>query len=207
MRKNSIILFAVLSVLMTACWNEPEFIDVIELGARNKVITLETHEYGDSTFHLISNVDYKLEVDAANDWLMIDEASADYIKFSYPANNGFKRSVRLVLSYMTRTDTLRVLQPGLYQERISFSESLVDVPSEGGTYSVDVLTNVQTRDLAFEVSNSKAIKNVSLADNRLWFTVPAATSRDTKVYTITVYAVDGWGERVAIELKVKQQSK
>lgn len=207
MRKNSIILFAVLSVLMTACWNEPEFIDVIELGARNKVITLETHEYGDSTFNLISNVDYKLEVDAENDWLNIDEAAADYIKFSYPANNGFKRSARLVLSYMTRTDTLRVLQPGLYQERISFSESLVDVPSEGGTYSVDVLTNVQTRNLAFEVSSSKAIKNVSLADNRLWFTVPAATSRDTKVYTITVYAIDGWGERVASELKVKQQSK
>ena len=207
MRKNSIILFAVLSVLLTACWNEPEFIDVIELGARNKVIKLDTHEYGDSTFSLISNVDYQLEINGGNDWLVIDEASAEHIRFSYPANNGFKRSASLILTYKTRTDVLRVLQPGLYNERISFSESLVDVPAEGGEYSVDVLTNVQTRDLAFEASSSKAITDVSLENNRLQFTVPAATSRDTKVYTVTVYTVDGWGERVESVLKVKQQSK
>ena len=81
------------------------------------------------------------------------------------------------------------------------------VPAEGGTYAVDVLTNVQTRDLAFEVSNIKAVKDVELSDNRLKFVVPAATSRDTKVYTIAVFAVDGWGERVECVLNIKQQSK
>ena len=207
MRKNSIILFAVLSVLLTACWNEPEFIDVIELGARNKVIKLDTHEYGDSTFSLISNVDYQLEIDGGNDWLVIDEVSAEHIRFSYTANNGFKRSASLILKYKTRTDVLCVLQPGLYNERISFSESLVEVPAEGGEYTVDVLTNVQTRDLAFEVSNGKAVRDVELSDNRLNFVVPPATSRDTKVYTVTVYTVDGWGERVESVLKVKQKSK
>ena len=90
---------------------------------------------------------------------------------------------------------------------ISLAEAEVLVPAAGGDYSVDVLTNVLDRDLEVEVSNMKAVKNVSVSANRLKFTVPEATSRDTKVYTLTVYAVDGWGERVESVLNIKQKSK
>ena len=72
---------------------------------------------------------------------------------------------------------------------------------------MDVLTNVLTRDLAFEVSNSKVVKNVELSNNSLEFEILPATSRDTKTYTITVYAIDGWGEKVEAVLYVTQNSK
>jgi len=57
------------------------------------------------------------------------------------------------------------------------------------------------------VSSTKAFRNVALANNRLSFDVTPATSRDTKTYTITVYAVDGWGEKEEAVLSVVQKSK
>lgn len=207
MRKNIIILFALLSVVLTGCWNEPEYIDVIRLGARNKTIELETSEYGDSTFYLISNVDYKLEFVSGEDWVTITEATADSIAFSFPSNNGFRRSAELTLSYGTRVDRLKVLQPGKYEMKIDLSQSRIDVPAEGGFYSVELLTNVLQRDLEVEVSSTKAFRNVVLANNRLSFEVTPATSRDTKTYTVTVYTVDGWGERVETVFSVVQKSK
>lgn len=207
MRKNIIILFAALSVVLTGCWNEPEYIDVIRLGARNKIITLETPEYGDSAFYLISNVDYKLELVSGEDWLTIVEATEDSIVFSYPSNNGFRRSAELTISYDTRVDYLKVLQPGKHEMKMELSEASIDVPAEGGSYSVDLLTNVLQRDLEVEVSNAKVFRNVVLENNRLSFDVAPATSRDTKTYTVTVYTVDGWGKKVSKALSVTQKSK
>lgn len=207
MRKNIIILFAALSVVLTGCWNEPEYIDVIRLGARNKIITLETPEYGDSAFYLISNVDYKLELVSGEDWLTIVEATEDSIVFSYPSNNGFRRSAELTISYDTRVDYLKVLQPGKHEMKMELSEASIDVPAEGGSYSVDLLTNVLQRDLEVEVSNAKVFRNVVLENNRLSFDVAPATSRDTKTYTVTVYTVDGWGKKVEAILSVIQKSK
>jgi hypothetical protein len=207
MRKNIIILFALLSVVLTGCWNEPEYIDVIRLGARNKTITLETTEYGDSAFYLISNVDYKLDVVSGDDWVTIVEANADSIAFSYPSNNGFRRSAEIVISFGTRVDHLKVLQPGKYEMKMELSELSIEVPAEGGSYSVDLLTNVLQRDLEVEVSNANVCRNIVLENNRLSFDVAPATSRDTKTYTITVYTLDGWGEKVETILYVIQKSK
>ncbi len=201
--------------MLASCWNKAEYIDPLMLGVRiekdtdmpYKILDLASYEYGEAKVAIISNVDYDLQLIDEQGWLKVDKATMDTIYLSYPSNNGFARSARLLLSYAHRTDELCVRQPGRYEMKIAFAEDEVMVPSEGGSYAVDVLTNVQTGDLYHEVSNSKTIKDVRLSDNRLEFSVPPATSRDTKVYTVTVYAVDGWGERVECILNVKQQSK
>lgn len=215
MRKNVLILMAAAVLMLSSCWDKAEYVELVNLGVAiekgkdntYKILDLPSYEYGEAKIGIISNVDYELEVIDEQQWLNIDEATMDTISVSYPSNNGFPRSAKLVLSYGYRVDTLCVRQPGKYAMSISLALEEVLVPAEGGTYAVDVLTNVQTRDLAFEVSNIKAVKDVELSDNRLEFVVPAATSRDTKVYTIAVFAVDGWGERVECVLNIKQQSK
>ena len=88
---------------------------------------------------------------------------------------------------------------------MELSESCIDVPAEGGSYSVDLLTNVLQRDLKVETSNAKVCRSIVLDNNRLSFDVAPAT-RDTKTYTITVYTVDGWGEKVETILSVIQKS-
>lgn len=207
MRKFAIILLILPCIFLTGCWNKAEFIDVIKLGARNKIIELKTADYGDSTFYLISNVDYDFEILSGEDWITITEVSSDSICFAYPTNNGFKRSATLRLSYASRVDELKVLQPGKYEARLDLSEEMIEVPAAGGTYAVNVLTNILEGDLRFEVSNDKMINAVAIDDNRLTFTVPKAASRDTKTYVLTVYSIDGWGERVEAELKLVQKSR
>jgi hypothetical protein len=152
-------------------------------------------------------VDYKLDVVSGEDWVTIVEANADSIAFSYPSNNGFRRSAEIVISSGTRVDHLKVLQPGKYEMKMELSEFRIEVPSEGGSYSVDLLTNVLQRDLEVEVSNANVCRNIVLENNRLSFDVAPATSRDTKTYTITVYTVDGWGKKVEAILSVIQKSK
>lgn len=215
MRKNVLILMASAVLMLTSCWDKAEYVELVKLGVciekdvdnDYKILDLPSYEYGEAKIAIISNVDYDLQIVDEQEWLHVDQADMDTIYVSYPSNNGFARSAKMVLSYGHRVDTLCVRQPGRYSMTISLAETEILVPAEGGDYAVDVLTNVQTRDLAFEVSNSKVVKNVELSDNRLKFVVPPATSRDTKVYTVTVYAVDGWGERVECVLNLKQQSK
>ena len=198
------ILLFVFCYILTGCWDKAEYVELVRLGARDKTIVLKDCEYGDSTFNIISNVDYKFEVLSGGDWLTVTEACADSICFSFPTNNGFKRSAEIRLSYGPRVDDLKVKQPGKYEMRLALSEKRIEVPVEGGTYQIDVRTNVLQRDLFVEVSSEKAIKDVSLADNRLTFTVPATSSFNPRTYSITVYTVDGWGERLEAVLELPQ---
>lgn len=215
MRKNVLILLAFAVMILTSCWDKAEYVEPVKLGVAIekevgrtcKILDLPSYEFGEAKIGVISNVDYDLQVIDEQEWLRVDQAGMDTIYVSYPSNNGFARSAKMVLSYGHRVDTLCVRQPGRYAMNISFAENDILVPAEGGRYAVDVLTNVLTRDLAFEVSNSKVVKNVELSNNSLEFEILPATSRDTKTYTITVYAIDGWGEKVEAVLYVTQNSK
>ena len=111
-----------------------------------------------------------------------------------------------MISFGTCVDHLKILQPGKYEMKMELSESCIDVPAEGGSYSVDLLTKVLQRDLKVETSNAKVCRSIVLDNNRLSFDVAPATSRDKKTYTITVYTVDGWGEKVETILSVIQKS-
>lgn len=55
-----------------------------------------------------------------------------------------------MISFSTCVDHLKILQPGKYEMKMELSESCIDVPAEGGSYSVDLLTNVLQRDLKVE---------------------------------------------------------
>ena len=215
MRKNVLILLASAVMMLTSCWDKAEYVELVKLGVciektvdkDYKILDLPSYEYGEAKIDIISNVDYNLQVIDEQEWLHVDKAEMDAIYVSYPSNNSFARSAKMVLSYGERVDTLCVRQPGRYTMNISFAENDLLVPAEGGRYAVDVLTNVLRRDLAFEVSNSKVVRNVQLSNNSLEFEIMPATSRDTKTYTITVYAIDGWGEMVETVLTVIQKSK
>ena len=205
--RNLAILLSLLCFILTGCWDKAEFVKPVSLGAREKTIVLKDCEYGDSTFHLISNVDYRLEILSGEDWLTITEAGADSICFSFPSNNGFKRSADIRLSYGHRIDDLKVKQPGKYEMRVELTEKSIEVPVEGGSYQVDVLTNVLQRDLCVEVSSARNVTDVSLVNNRIFFTVPPTGSFNPRTYTVTVYASDGWGERVEAVLELHQKPK
>ena len=205
--RNLAILSLLLCLILTGCWDKAEFVEPVSLGAREKTIVLKDCEWGDSTFYLISNVDYRLEILSGEDWLTITEAGADSICFSFPSNNGFNRSADIRLSYGPRVDDLKVKQPGKYEMRVGLSEESLEVPVEGGSYQVDVLTNVLQRDLYVEVSSARNVTDVSLVSNRLSFTVPPASSFNPRTYTVTVYATDGWGERVEAVLELHQKPK
>lgn len=202
---TTIVLCAALAGAVSCEFIEPEWVTPIALGAKQKVIELQSNAPGDSLFDIVSNCDYKLDILRGGEWIEITDKAERKIAFRYTQNNGFKRSARLVISAPGRVDSLDIRQPGTYEEYITIpaDQRIFNVSAQGGQYRVDFATNILFRNLKFE-AGSPLIGNVNLSKNSVFFEVLPTTSRDDRTFTLSIYAIDGWKQRVEAVITINQ---
>lgn len=112
---------------------------------------------------------------------------------------------KVTLSASDRVDTVYVKQEGPLTDRISLKDKSFNVPSEGGTYTTEVECFRYPDGMLVDLSNPAW--EASIQGNILTVKAAPATSRDPKVYTVTVYYLDGWGERAEAVATFNQSAR
>ena len=102
---------------------------------------------------------------------------------------------KVTLSHSTRVDTVCIKQQGALLDRVALKYNSFEVPAGGGTYSTEVECFRSPVNLLVETSVSGW--QASVQDGVLTVVAAPAASRDPKNHTVTVYYIDGWGERAA----------
>lgn len=197
-------------VCLNACTEHyrPEQIEIVELGATEKVITLADNEPGCEAFKIYANCDWEWKQLSGKEWLTVDYVRRDLLQFSFVANNGYDRSARIVIFKDSRADTLQVRQRGVVSYFVMVKEHTGIIPAEGGSFSdVMVETNVPQRDVRVETDSPEQFSELYYSGHRLYFSVRPSHERDKKSYKISVYAIDGWGERVEGTLSLIQAAR
>ena len=204
--KKLLLLLSVLPLLAVSChYNEAEWTPIVKLAVNHSEVVLPGTVPADSGVFVYSNRPYEVCVERGSEWLEVTKAESDTLAFSVTGNNGFKRSAVIRLSSDDRVYTLTVKQPGVYAEYINFSRSTITVTGEGGSFQTGVQTNLLDRDLNVDVSGAESIRDVSLNKNLLSFTVAPSRHLETRTYTVSVWAADGWGDIVKKDLKIIQE--
>lgn len=205
MKKYLIFLLVSCSVALASC-DRGDIIPLVRLGSRQSVITLTDSDAGTAGFDIISDGGYEARVTEGSEWLRIVSRSTDRLDVSFYANSGFKRSAKIVISLPGRKDSMYVRQPGPYEADIRLGISSLSVPASGGSYEIDVMSNLPGSFLTIESLNGDHIRNVRYRDNVLSFEVLPTTDMNRRTYTVSVYATDGWGERVEAGLLLTQEA-
>ena len=200
---NKVKLLLLLAVVATSCDNG-DYIQDIMLGARSSEMILSTPDAGSNVFEMVSNVDYTAYVKEGAEWLTITEVTPTKIAFDYMANNGFKRTAKIIYSFGNRIDSTLVRQSGIYTGFVTIDKEMVDVPSEGGSYTLLVETNLLARDIDLQVSDENKIVNVVYRRNTISFDVTPSSKPDTRIYTLSLTYTDGWGAPVTTTCTMTQ---
>lgn len=198
----------VLASFAASC-NYDEMVDVVALGAEEKEMFIPARP-GIDTISLVTNVPYEVQVVQGASWLKLGgtgrvPSARKEIPFVFDANYGYRRMAKVTLSAATRTDTVFVKQEGPLEDRVYLSEKTFDVPSEGGRYSTEVECVRYPDGLQVE-STSRYVQAV-YSKGRLDVSVAPSRSKDILSYTVTVYYIDGWGDRVCDQAVFTQKAK
>ena len=206
MKKILFIIPMALCALCLASCDKGDIIPLVRLGSRQSVITLNDAGAGSTGFDIISDGDYAAEVAEGAEWLRIDECTQNRLEVSFFANKGFRRAAKIRISKGSRVDSMYVRQPGAYNGFIRFSQTVFAVPAAGGSYSVDVASNLAPSTLVPEALNAEVVRYLRFENNVLSFDVLPATDMNRRNYTVSLYCLDGWGERVQADLTLTQEA-
>ena len=221
MKKLSILYCAYAVMLLSSCANifdDAEYVEDVKLGAKVKSVECLA-EYGECSFDIVSNCTYSARIIKGTEWLSFTGEDVSDIQMkgdatlalSFTSNRGYRRCGVLVLSSGHRRDTLTVKQEGLYRQSIETDLNALEVPGEGGNYSVSIRTNLISKDFKFETVDSKdfpvigKVDNYDFSDNTFTFRVLPSDSRDTKTFITRIYTVDEWGEKVSGNIVITQK--
>lgn len=195
--------------MLCACTKHylPEQIDIIELGATQKILTLPDTDPGSDQFTIYANCSWDYEQISGQEWLAVDSVSDNAMQFSFYANNGFKRSARIVVYKDNRRDTLCVRQRGVLTESVSLRSFSEVIPSDGGSGQTVVETTALEREIVVEAENPQHFSSLYYSGHKLYFTLLPATERDKKNYKVSVCFIDGWGEKIEAEISIAQLPK
>lgn len=208
-----------LAVSCSDILDDAEYVDDIKLGAKEKVVECPSG-YGECSFEVVSNCAYSARISEGSEWLSftgkegseIELSGSTTLSLSYTSNRGYRRCGVLVLSSAERNDTLRVKQEGSYIQSISADIQKIDVPGEGGEYQVGIQTNLIRKDFRFETVDSKGftiidkVDRYDFSDNTFSFRILPSVSRDDKTFTVRIYTVDVWGEKISADIQIIQKA-
>ena len=221
--KKYLLMWGIISAVgLSSCsdiFDDAEYAPDIKLGAKVKTVDCYS-TYGDCSFDVVSNCEYKASIIKGAEWLSFTgqgETTELAMKgnatlaLSYTANRGYRRSARVVLSSGERRDTLTVRQIGAYEQQVVSDTERIDVPGEGGKYSVGITTNLLKKDFMFETLDTKGyqlsdrVDKYKYVDGVFSFIIMPSESRDEKTFFVSIYALDDWGEKVSSSITVIQQ--
>ena len=107
--------------------NKAELVEIVDLGATEKEIFVQSRTT-DGAISLVTNLPYEVEVAEGGDFLTLAGSglmpiSRTEIPFHCDSNPGFRRTAKVTLSSLSRTDTVYVRQEGALSERVSLFNS------------------------------------------------------------------------------------
>ena len=190
--------------------NKAELVDIVHLGAVEKEIKVPSTTVID-TIALISDVHYEVAIIEGGDWLTLGATglfplSRKEIPFRCEANYGFRRTGKVTLSAASRVDTVYIRQEGALVDEVVLLEDTFEVPATGGTYTAEVVCHRYPDALNVDISSPNLIE-AEYKDGFLTVTVGPATAKDPRSYTVTLYYMDGWGERVTAVATFNQKPR
>lgn len=199
-----------LPLLLICSCNRAELIDIVHLGAWEKEMKVPSTTVID-TIRLVSDVHYEVNVIEGQDWLTLGATglfplSRKEIPFRCESNYGFRRTGKVTLSAANRVDTVYIKQEGALVDQVALWDKTFEVPVDGGTFTTEVICHRNREALHIDISAPNLIE-AEYKDRFLTVTVGPATSRDPKSYTVTLYYIDGWGEKVTTVATFKQKPR
>ena len=210
--KNIITISFVVLLAATSCkFQDPAFIDVVEMGAAEKSQIVPRYG-GDCTFDVYSTVPYDATIISGNNWLSFAQSEASQthhegsgvLHFHYRDNNEGKRVAYVVLSAEYRRDTIAIKQNGPYTEFLEVETSAVKAPVTGLEYSLPIETNLLNDAISVYTDNASMVTNLRIYSNVLHFTVTNNTTRNPRSAFVYVSYVDGWDEEQRAVISVTQ---
>ena len=199
---------ALLLPLFAGC-NKAELVDIIKLGWTEKIISI-SERTSDGAAQLIANRPFNVKVEEGSEWIHLPveglmPSTRKEIPFRCEANQSFKRIGKIILSAGTRVDTLFIRQEGALQDRISLANKTFSVSKYGGSFRTEVECFRYTDNLNVETSVPSMV-SAYIVDGWLNIKVAEAVARDPKEYTVTVFYLNGWGERTEAVLTLQQEA-
>ncbi len=179
-------------------------------------------EAGDIQVDVISNMTYNISLMKEADWVKFPASSSmdEGFVVNYEENTGVPRMaiVHLTIPEYNHADTIYIKQRGVETPYITREERGVMLQgSSAGSHSVDFATNIPVADITIAASYSEDteeawISNIRLEEGAdeaavLKFDVTANPSASfLRKANISLSFVDGWDNRVELNLGVTQQT-
>lgn len=196
------------TVLITAC-NKDEMIEVVRLGAVKKTMT-EPYTPGRDTIRIVTYDNYSIDLAGDAGWIVLPcrgllRADCKEIPFSFKANNGYRRMAKVTLSAGTRTDTVFIRQEGPLKETLTLDVHNLNVPAEGGTFTIDADVCIPSSGLRIIRSSETAITSAEYDNGVLKVVVAPSSFLDRRTYTVRLSFRTGWDEDISDEVVIIQE--
>lgn len=183
-----------------------DHVEIVQLGIVEDSVTAGARQL-ECGVKVLSDRDYSMSFEGGNpSWLRVARSTRDTLSFVLEPNLGFRRCAYLDIMADGRADRVQIRQEGQWQETVALSETSLNVPAEGYTGSVRVISNMPSDYLKAVTTDMKALADVSLDGYILHFTVLPSHSRDARTLSLAVEYVNGWDELVINTLTISQEA-
>ena len=222
MKKILAIMVAVMA-LATACSPyHPWDVENFQLGAITKSVELGSG-LGTCEFDVVTTVDYEVVIVEGTEWLTFADAEGTTkmctpndtkLMFDVAGNLAGKRMAVIELRHSSRVDVLKVKQNGVYSDFLTFNnedmlgyfgtnaESRIEF--DGQSYVIRLETTANDHDIKMELVGDDMIKNFRVENKVLYFDVDENVTGQPRIVDATFYYVNGWKERVAVTVRIRQ---
>lgn len=209
-----------MSIVLAGCrWDDMTVIEIEELGVKTDVIEVGA-EGGEFDIEYFSNMDGTITVGEGAQWLEVSG-------FSFSGDGSVKACVekneyfpRLGVIYFSgndseRRDSVTVRQKGAVEAELELAKSSVTVMNADGGVLVGCQTNIAFNNLDIDIiyqegsSGGWIIRdNIRLTDDGfLDVRTDANLTEDVRNATIIISFIDGWKQKVSVELHITQANK
>ena len=227
MKRNIFRAFSASVVLLTALscsLDETADIKLVELGTplEDNVCIVEA-EGGEYELEIYSNGSYHIEMLDQSSWLTLSAMKGNgdgTLTLTSTGNDEFKRMTSFVLcsDVDERRDTVYVKQKGKIEANLSMGNTSMVVPGAGGESKASLSTNIPFEYFKVNVDYNDPEnvgwldpEKVSMAGDgqdrtlSIW-TDPNPDDVSVRTASLNLSFVDGWGDKVALELIVMQKN-
>ena len=213
---------AVTSTALSCSLDETADIRLVELGtALEDNVCLIEAAGGPYELSIYSNGDYHIEMLSEASWLTMSalEGNGDgVLKLTATQNPDFKRMVTFVLcsDVDSRRDTVYVKQKGSIEANLSVDNTSIVLNGAGGQSAIAINTNIPADrfdiKVDYDLNDTDGVVSTGWLETSMENTSLNLTSikndhaEAVRTASVLLSFVDGWGDKVALELNVLQKN-
>lgn len=222
MKKILAILTVVVAFAVSCSPYHPWEVENFQLGALEKEVEVE-YGLGTCEFNVIANVEYDVVIIEGAEWVSFKDTKETIkhctvedtkIVFDVAGNLAGKRMAIVELRHGSRIDVLKIKQQGVYEDFLKFHESDMAayfgttaesrIKAEGETYAIRLHTTANDHEIKAELIGDDMIENLRVENHVLYFDVYENETGQPRIVDATFYFENGWKERVAVTVRVRQ---